>query len=1740
MRFGWRSGSTQSDLLADEKKTQEQLNVSVIKASSEMAYTTEHPDHNVSHEGRNLGNTNMLDLSLAVSQKAQEREDRLAAGEVRMTEVVIKEREEYKQDFRNICLEAAELGKLTRLKEHIIEAVATEKTAEEEWASRGVMAHHTAVQSQQRHRLVIQEAARKGRKTKLQEIVVANYNTKKTATNSLQAYEKERVNQEMMNQVGTAHLKMDEIIRRNKKVNDTKEYEDINDLLDEEDDHVVRPRFYYESLNSEQINNITLPRNELPKLYPHQKMIEIKELQAKQNEKKKDGAAVWNEEKPLSNISNQVAQRARARVNRLNWPGSVPRVKEEGCQCPYCANASPFQTFAYKEKARLKKEAEIAEERRLIEEEARRQEENRMEQERLEAERIALELAVEEQQQMYSIEKLKDDQLIDEKSDKSLGGSWSGEGWGNFSASNPSPDQSGMILEDASLSSHNKNNQRGNGSRSGWMSRSGATGRRGSILAVFGRTKRASGGRTMKSSNGDDDQSLMSDFDGASIMSGDSSSSPTSNKPMGRRERRRGGRRTSILGGMFGHKEQLPSIQDVQDIQEQDVSIQPKQQQKSYTRQPPVQRRPRHGRRGSLLGVFGLGAKEPKKAMVGNKDDTLAVALTTAVMARTERVLEYSQQQQQLFGDHSKRGDEEGNIYGYDKDDQDEDESNSMLAHLKARSGGATSVGRPSEPSTMPQHVTSDDDDNDDDDGMLAHLKARTEGARSPQRLGKTAQQEDEGTDQRKARTVKSYRSQKSQHNHGDIDIFCHDTSDVDSGKDSMLAHVQPRTVGDTSAKHYVPADYKLGGISDDGPSQVADYRLSDFAIENSRGETTYGDAARDSATDNDYGYGDAAPDSATTFDYGYENAAPDSAIADDYGYEIAANGSATAGDYGYGHAAPDSAIDDYGYEQAAPDSATDDGYGYELAAPDSATDDMRVGSSASPPLKEEKKKSGRSKHKKKGAWLSNSSNRNKKKLKSKLKDHGSDKLGSTSSSKVPVVGELKQKRRGSIWAVLGMSKPAQPEAESEPVSNIVVHQENPPSNPAQLPRRGSIVSSLRWNRSLNRGTDPKKHSPQSSEIVLPSSSENRPRRGSLIASMGWSRHAPGKQAVSGVGPFAEIVIANDSARKNGASIRPSSTPVPVPRRAHGKIRDAARRMERRKSLISETVNTSNEHITTNVKIGFESTAVDVALIPHGRIETPTDAQKDNGVKDEQEGKVDGSFSDWAQFEEEKPKSPGASFEDGGVKACDNHEWQAFGLGEGKGQLAVPDGSESFNRGSFDIDGKLQQSKKQCEHETTRLSEPERPSILQPTDTTSADSNPLPSSETIESLNPEHFSHSQTDPTKKSTYELTGLPELESPSIPQLERKTSSNSILSSPSDVIDGLPKPETVSRVKTDTPKKRIKKSKKKKKSKSFVSVGGSSSKYHATTDLQVEGTKDNGTLSESEADNEIITNNLVGLLEGVMNDKRPGFKAKDVVSLYQKVDVDVDTVEGSACDETEHDNKNNNKNSSVKRDATEGEYYKSTTNSKNAFMNDKQLAGDVYGEIQGAEEEKVRYVSSNTSLHARDEPSADFSILGTSAMQTEIDEQCQEANIDAEEEDEQFEESSVVSNVTRENDKKKSVDNVLAKQELEGPESRPELVPTTLVDDETIGTSDIDDLPKPAAVSRSKTDSSQKKTKKSKKTKSSSLVLNSNHSSKSMSKSHHHHQKKRLSKGPKSGLEVSSDHIVHGKSQERELPF
>lgn len=272
-----------------------------------------------------------LSTSMAemISQRAAARDKRLAdGGEKRMRKVVIKEKDEYRKDFSSIVTDAAAMGRLTRLNEYTVEAIAQEKKPEEEWKSNGLL----AIQWRSSHMTVIHDAAKAGNAFKLPEQIVTNFSEEEQEwdpeTSDKCISSRMRQLLELDHQVGEGQQKVEKLVLGRKEGQGK-----LDSLL-------IKPMQAYVSKE-----DIKLPRSAAPKINPAKNAAKLSKM--------KKEALMGG--RPMIDISAGVAEIAWERRARLDRPGSLPKIREV-CPCPYCGTASPYQTFAYRELERKHKE----------------------------------------------------------------------------------------------------------------------------------------------------------------------------------------------------------------------------------------------------------------------------------------------------------------------------------------------------------------------------------------------------------------------------------------------------------------------------------------------------------------------------------------------------------------------------------------------------------------------------------------------------------------------------------------------------------------------------------------------------------------------------------------------------------------------------------------------------------------------------------------------------------------------------------------------------------------------------------------------------------------------------------------------------------------------------------------------------------------------------------------------------------------------------------------------------------------------------------------------------------------------------------------------------------------------------------------------------------------------------------------------------------------------------------------
>lgn len=260
-----------------------------------------------------------FDLAEMVSKVARDRERRLEGGGKSKMRAV--ETREIRDDFKNIVAEAAQLGRLTRLKEHVVEATAADKTPEQVWRSQGLL----AIQWRSNHMSVIHEAALAGAASKLPEKIVWSFPDEQSDAeyeNQMQSKAMSpRMRQlvELNQRVGAGQHKVDKLVLGRK------EERGVDSLI-------VKPMWCYAN-----VEDVILPKAP-PKFNPEQRRRELAK-------------------RPMIDISNEAATKAWERRARLDRPNVLPKIKEQ-CSCSWCGTASPFQTFAYKLKEIEKKNEE--------------------------------------------------------------------------------------------------------------------------------------------------------------------------------------------------------------------------------------------------------------------------------------------------------------------------------------------------------------------------------------------------------------------------------------------------------------------------------------------------------------------------------------------------------------------------------------------------------------------------------------------------------------------------------------------------------------------------------------------------------------------------------------------------------------------------------------------------------------------------------------------------------------------------------------------------------------------------------------------------------------------------------------------------------------------------------------------------------------------------------------------------------------------------------------------------------------------------------------------------------------------------------------------------------------------------------------------------------------------------------------------------------------------------------------
>lgn len=239
---------------------------------------------------------------------ASKRHDRIEAGGELQVREVQEVPEEHRNVFVTIAEEAANMGRLVRLNEVVVEAESGKSSEEvDTWSGPGGL-----LADYQRSQFIraVNEAAAMGRMRRSKPTEVTNYDT------TLSYEEEQRVDiDKLVDEHGRKAL-------RTKFLLDEHVKEELREKRDQWAPENLDAPVY------RSIDDVELPTERLPSFKP--KKINF-----------------TSQRDALEEISRAVAASAWERNYRLQRPKAELRVTR-GCACPYCKNPNPYQTHKYK------------------------------------------------------------------------------------------------------------------------------------------------------------------------------------------------------------------------------------------------------------------------------------------------------------------------------------------------------------------------------------------------------------------------------------------------------------------------------------------------------------------------------------------------------------------------------------------------------------------------------------------------------------------------------------------------------------------------------------------------------------------------------------------------------------------------------------------------------------------------------------------------------------------------------------------------------------------------------------------------------------------------------------------------------------------------------------------------------------------------------------------------------------------------------------------------------------------------------------------------------------------------------------------------------------------------------------------------------------------------------------------------------------------------------------------------
>ncbi|KAG7369704.1 hypothetical protein IV203_027450 [Nitzschia inconspicua] len=259
-------------------------------------------------EPRDSGNEDFASMARVAALERKKRIE-VSGGALKITKLrdVLPE---HANVFVSVAEQAADMGRLVRSKEQVVEATSHRAKETDTWAGPG------GLRNQESQRSIfaraISEAAALGKMKTAKPLETTNYDTHRIVEESDDDIDIDKQVDEHGRRALRTNFLLDEHVRE--------EYR-------EKKNHWSAPE-RFEGPDYASIDDVELPTEQLPKFKP-------KELK------------FTTQREALEALSNAVAAEAWERTYRLQRPKAQLKVTR-GCKCPYCKNPNPYQTHKYK------------------------------------------------------------------------------------------------------------------------------------------------------------------------------------------------------------------------------------------------------------------------------------------------------------------------------------------------------------------------------------------------------------------------------------------------------------------------------------------------------------------------------------------------------------------------------------------------------------------------------------------------------------------------------------------------------------------------------------------------------------------------------------------------------------------------------------------------------------------------------------------------------------------------------------------------------------------------------------------------------------------------------------------------------------------------------------------------------------------------------------------------------------------------------------------------------------------------------------------------------------------------------------------------------------------------------------------------------------------------------------------------------------------------------------------------